>query len=190
MSSAPQVGSETSSTTARRGGRFVAAGLLCALVLAIDLLTKDWAWETLRRGRPIRVIRGFFHFEFAFNTGAAFGVLGEATWARWVFVAITLGAIAWVTTIAWRWRGRYAGLLASSTGLIVGGALGNLHDRLFRGMAMFGGTVRHGVVDFIVLFYWPKRRWPAFNVADIAVLLGMAGLLFVLWRARKPPEAS
>jgi signal peptidase II len=157
--------------------------------LAADLLSKQWAFDTLRRGRPVRLVRGVFHFEFAFNTGAAFGVLGDASWSRWLFVAVTLAALAWVTRLAWVWSERHGRALAISTGLMMGGALGNLYDRLFRELPMFGGTVVHGVVDFIVLFYWPKQRWPAFNIADVAVLFGMLGLLWVIWRVRKDMEA-
>ena len=61
--------------------------------------------------------------------------------------------------------------------LVMGGALGNLHDRLFR-MMETRGEMRHGVVDFIKVFYWPGKEWPTFNVADVALVVGV-GLLFV-----------
>lgn len=173
-----------------RGRRMLAVASIGATALAADLLTKQWAFDTLRRSRPVRPIRGVLHFEFAFNTGAAFGVLDEAPWSRWLFVTITVAALVWVGLLAWRWTDRHGRALAISVGLLMGGALGNLYDRLFRELPIFGGTVRHGVVDFIVLFYWPKKRWPAFNIADVAVLVGMAGLLWVIWRARKDAEAS
>lgn len=168
----------------------LAVASIAAVMLAADLLSKQWAFDTLRRGRPVRPIRGVLHFEFAFNTGAAFGVLNETPWSRWLFVAITIATLGWVGVLAWRWTGRDRRVVAVSVGMLMGGALGNLYDRLFRELPIFGGTVRHGVVDFIVLFYWPKKRWPAFNVADIAVLFGMTALLWVIWRARKQAETS
>ena len=58
-----------------------------------------------------------------------------------------------------------------------GGALGNLHDRIFRQMDV-RGELRHGVVDFIKVFYWPDKPWPTFNVADVALVVGV-GLLFI-----------
>jgi signal peptidase II len=66
-------------------------------------------------------------------------------------------------------------------GLVSAGALGNLHDRLFRTMEVVGG-VRHGVVDFIKIYYWPGKAWPTFNVADIALVVGVGLLLIYLSR--------
>lgn len=157
---------------------------VAATGLVVDLSTKAWAWETLRRHPPKRLIRGFFHLEFAFNTGAAFGFLRDANWSRWAFVAVTVAAVAYVLRLGWRWA--HGGVLAPvAVGLLVGGALGNLHDRLFREMLLFDRSVRHGVVDFLVIFYWPKHRWPAFNVADVLLLLGMVLLVWALWRVRE-----
>jgi signal peptidase II len=77
-----------------------------------------------------------------------------------------------------------------AVGLITGGALGNLHDRLLRSMLLFGQGERHGVVDFIVVFYWPARRWPAFNIADVVLLVGVGLFLLYLHRTRDLEETS
>jgi len=161
----------------------LAIASVAALGLAIDLATKAWAWEKLRHHLPKRLIKGLLHLEFAFNTGAAFGVLGETAWARLVFVAITVASVAYVLRLAWRWPlpGK---LVPIAMGMLVGGALGNLHDRLFRTQQTLDGE-RHGVVDFIVLFYWPKHRWPAFNIADALLLVGMGLFAIGLVRARR-----
>lgn len=161
----------------------LAIATVAAFGLAVDLATKAWAWEKLRRHLPKRLIKGVLHLEFAFNTGAAFGVLGEAAWARFVFVAITVASVAYVLRLAWKWPlpGK---LVPIAMGMLVGGALGNLHDRLFRTQQTLDGE-RHGVVDFIVIFYWPKHRWPAFNVADALLLVGMALFAIGLVRARR-----
>jgi signal peptidase II len=166
-----------------RTRRMLAIAIVAVTGLAIDLASKQWAWETLRRYRPKRIIKGVLHLELAFNTGAAFGVLGETSWARFVFVAITVASVAYVLRLGWRWPlpGK---LVPVAMGMLVGGALGNLHDRLLRTQQTIDG-VRHGVVDFIVIFYWPKHRWPAFNVADVLLLVGMVLFAIGLVRARK-----
>lgn len=161
----------------------IAIAIVAAIGLAIDLATKAWAWEHLRGHLPKRLIKGVLHLEYAFNTGAAFGVLGEASWARLVFVAITVLAVGYVLWLGWRWPAP-GKLVPLAMGMLVGGALGNLHDRLFRAHQTFDG-LRHGVVDFIVIFYWPKHRWPAFNVADALLLVGMGLFAIGLVRARR-----
>lgn len=169
--------------------RMLTIAAVTAVGLAADLLTKSWAWEVLRRRPPKRVLPGIFHFEFAFNTGSAFGFLRDASWSRWVFVSITIAAVLYVLQLGWRWTQRGV-LMPIALGLLVGGSLGNLHDRLFRSMRMFDRGVRHGVVDFLVVFYAPGKRWPAFNVADVLLVVGVVLLGVVLWRARPRPEAA
>ncbi|MBX5460544.1 MAG: lipoprotein signal peptidase [Steroidobacteraceae bacterium] len=102
------------------------------------------------------------------NTGAAFSMLATASgWQRWLFTALALGV--GVAIIIWlgRLKARTQGLLACSLALILGGALGNLIDRLWHGH----------VVDFIHV-HWGDAYFPAFNVADSAITVG-AGLLLL-----------
>jgi signal peptidase II len=151
------------------------------LGLAADLWTKAWAWETLRGKPPIRVIDRVFHLEFAFNTGSAFGMLRDYGWARAFFIIVTALAVTYMIRMALTLPRRYpSGFVA--VGLVLGGALGNLHDRIVRSMEVFGQGVRHGVVDFIVVFYWPGKRWPAFNIADAVLVAGV--LLFMIYLHR------
>lgn len=172
----------------RRSGRIIVALVVAAVALAVDLGSKAWAWDTLRvRGRR-KIIDGLLHFEFAFNTGSAFGFLRDAEWARTAFVIVTVAALAYMVRLAITMKpDQLTGFLA--VGLITGGALGNLHDRLTRSMLLFGEGERYGVVDFIVVFYWPGRRWPAFNVADVVLLAGVGLFLVYLYRTR-PPETE
>jgi signal peptidase II len=172
-----------------RSGRMILALVLAAVVLALDLQTKAWAWDTLRVEGRRKIIDGVLHFEFAFNTGSAFGMLRDASWARTAFVIVTIAALAYMVRLAFTMRTEsLSGFFA--VGLITGGALGNLHDRLLRSMLLFGQGERHGVVDFIVVFYWPARRWPAFNIADVVLLVGVGLFLLYLHRTRDLEEAS
>ncbi len=163
-------------------------GVIAALSLALDLITKAWAWHALRDGQIVRIIPRFLHFDFGFNTGAAFGLLREHDWARGLFIVVTMVALAYIvqlartlpTTSPW-------GFVA--LGFIVGGTLGNLLDRLFRTMDV-GGRTLHGVVDFIVVFYWPGHRWPAFNVADAALVVGVVVFLLYLRKHGDPVHVA
>ncbi len=142
---------------------------LSAAVIALDQLSKWWALASLQPpGLPHAVIPGFLNWTLAFNKGAAFSFLaGGSGWQRWLFVALALvisaALVAWLARIA-RAHWREALPLA----LIIGGALGNLVDRLHAAQ----------VTDFIQVYF---RQWsfPVFNVADSAITIG-ALLLLVL----------
>lgn len=149
--------------------------------LGLDLGSKAWAWQAVRIEGRKRIIDGLLHFEFAFNTGSAFGMLNDQSWARVFFIVVTVGALLYLTWLAVTLP-TVSRLPFTAIGLITSGALGNLHDRLFRTMLVFGQGERHGVVDFIVVFYWPKKRWPAFNLADVFLLVGVG--LFLIWLRR------
>lgn len=159
--------------------------VVVALTLALDLWTKSWAWETLRDGEPVELIEHVFYFKFGFNTGSAFSFLRDAEWSRLFFIGVTvlaLGYMAWLThKMPTR---RHYGFVA--VGLIAGGALGNLHDRFARQLEVHvdGELVtRYGVVDFLQFYYdWDGGNyWPIFNVADVALVVGV-GLLLIYIR--------
>ncbi|MCA9636520.1 MAG: signal peptidase II [Myxococcales bacterium] len=160
----------------KRAPRLILTGVVAALVLALDLGSKAWAWENLRFLPKRVMVEGFFQLEFAFNTGSAFGFLRSASWSRIFFIAITIAAVIYMVRLALTLPARFiSGYMAVA--LIIGGALGNLHDRFFR---LLGG--KHGVVDFLVFYYWPGKRWPAFNVADVALVAGV--ILFMIYLRR------
>lgn len=156
-------------------------GVVAAIALALDLGSKAWVWNNLLgpsgRPTPPRIfVEGFFQIEFAFNTGSAFGFLRNAEWSRLFFIVVTIAAVIYMTRLAMTLPARFvSGYIA--IGLIIGGALGNLHDRFFR---VFDG--KHGVVDFLVVYYWPGQRWPAFNIADAALVAGV--FLFLIYLRR------
>jgi signal peptidase II len=140
---------------------------VAAAVVAVDHLTKWWAQNELL-GRDIDLL-GSLRLHLTYNTGAAFS-LGS----RFAPV-IALFAVAVVVVLLGFGRGLRGTLPIVAVGAIVGGAIGNLLDRLLRdGSGFLGG----GVVDFIDL-----QWWPVFNVADIAITLGAIGLALTASRA-------
>jgi signal peptidase II len=152
--------------------------LVVAWVVA-DFLTKRWAEATLLPVPPIEVIGDWLRLRLVYNRGAAFGLhLGE--YSRWIFLTIAVIAIV---GISWRarapdWNERLRQIAA---GLVVGGAAGNLIDRIRGGQ---------GVVDFIDLGIG-ATRWPTFNVADMGVSCGAVALAISFWLedARRAREA-
>lgn len=141
-------------------------------VLVLDILTKAWIQDAFRFGERMPVIDGFFDLVHARNTGAAFGFLGEAGthWTIPFFVTITIFALAFLTHLVRRMPATMA-LLPLLLGAIGGGAIGNALDR-----------VRFGhVVDFLLL-YVGRWHWPAFNVADIGISVGVTLLIILSFR--------
>jgi signal peptidase II len=149
--------------------------VLSVLVIGLDQLTKLWALHALQPpGMPHPVIPGFLNWTLAFNTGAAFSFLAEGTgWQRWFFVvlavAISGALVVWLARTPRRdWR------TALPLAFIVGGALGNLVDRLHAAQ----------VTDFIQVYY---RQWsyPVFNVADCGITVGAVLLILFGLRSGK-----
>jgi signal peptidase II len=172
---------DSDDATPSRRARLLLAASVAALSLVIDLWSKAWAWEAVRNKPPIKVIDRLFHFEFGFNTGSAFGMLRDHGWARTFFIVVTSVAVVYMVRLALTMPRRHPSVFVA-VGLILGGALGNLHDRIFRVMEVYGQGPRHGVVDFIVVFYWPGKRWPAFNIADAVLVAGVALFMIYLHR--------
>lgn len=135
------------------------------VVLVLDQASKHAIEAAFDYGET-KVFTSFFNFTLAYNTGAAFSFLADAGgWQRWFF-----GVIAMVASILLIvWIGRVAAIKvreAFALAFILGGALGNLYDRIVLGH----------VVDFIVVHY-EDNYWPAFNLADSAITLGAAVLI-------------
>lgn len=143
---------------------------LAAVVVALDQLTKGWVVARLRLHERIDVLP-FFRLTHVRNTGAAFSFLAHAGgWQRWFLLGLAVATSCAILVWMWRLQG-HEGLKAAGLALILGGALGNCIDR-----ARFGY-----VIDFLDVFY-QRWHWPAFNVADAAITLGVALLLWVSWR--------
>lgn len=143
---------------------------LAVLVIALDLGTKALATALLTYGSPVPVMP-LFNLTLLHNTGAAFSFLAEAAgWQRWFFVALAL--IVSVVLVFWlKSLKRQETWTAIAIALILGGALGNVYDRVVHGY----------VVDFLH-FYWRDYHFPAFNLADTAITIGAAMMILDIFR--------
>lgn len=151
--------------------RLRGALVVAAVVVAVDQLTKHWAVNALQ-DRDIELV-GSLRLHLAFNTGMAFS---QGTGIGPVIGVVALLVIVGLLVSIGR---ATSPLYTPAVGLIIGGAVGNLADRLFRSPGWFRG----GVVDFIDL-----QWWPIFNVADIAVTSG--GVLLLLSTLRPQPGTA
>lgn len=153
--------------------------LIAVLIVFLDRVAKLAIARTISLHDSIQVIPGFFRLTHVENSGAAFGLFADSP-SEWKVAALVLfSLVALVIVSALLWRNSHS---MNSTGvglaLILGGALGNLWDRLVSGR----------VVDFL-LFYIGQYQWPAFNVADSAIVVG-AGLLVIEILFTKSPAPN
>jgi len=149
--------------------------LLTPLVLLLDQTSKLLVHRFFYPYQARQIIPGFLEFRLVFNRGLAFGLFSDqlGPYSTWIFLGITLIAFGIIVHLFFRTDHR-ALLLPSALSLVLAGALGNLIDRFRWGY----------VVDFINLYY---RRfvWPTFNVADIAITVGIILLLIDSFRPEK-----
>lgn len=151
-----------------RAGTVPATGTWLALALLLvlaDQLTKYLAVNLISPASPVPLLP-FLSLVLTYNTGAAFSFLADGSgWQRWFFVAIAVAAsilLVWMLN-----KHRRDVILCIGLTLILGGAVGNLIDRLVTG----------AVVDFVLL-YWRQYHWPAFNLADSCITVGAAILIW------------
>ena len=163
-------------------GRFGRLGWLwlTVLVLVIDLTSKVYFDNSLQMYQQIVVIPDLFSWTLAYNTGAAFSFLADsAGWQRWLFalIAVVVSAVL----VVWLKRlGRNDTWLAIALALILGGALGNLYDRIAYGH----------VVDFILVHWQNRWYFPAFNFADSAICVGAVMLALDMFKSKKTGEPA
>ena len=139
--------------------------LVASLVLVADQFTKWWMLVEVMKPPRVIPLAPFLNIVLVMNPGVSFGMLGSAPqWVGWVLVVFALAIVAALSI--WL-RGVTERLLAAGLGLVVGGAVGNVVDRV-----RFGA-----VVDFLD-FYLAGWHWPAFNLADSSIFLGVAILVF------------
>jgi signal peptidase II len=168
----PDIGQDEPGTPpvpARRGRPVALLAAAAVVVLIIDILTKQWAVAALTDRPPVKVLGGLIYLLLVRNSGAAFSL---GTGYTFVFPVITLAVVGWILWTARRLRSLPWAL---ALGLVLGGALGNFTDRLFRAP---GPMVGH-VVDFVSLLNRGGTGFPVFNMADSALCVGV-GLAVLL----------
>jgi signal peptidase II len=160
--------------------RYKLASLLAVAVVIADQATKLWVSATMEVWTGTPVIPGFFNLVHVLNRGAAWGFLSSESidWQRPLFIGITFVALGFIgymlktTPASDRW-------MTTGLGLIAGGAVGNLVDR-----------VRLGVVVDFLDFHIGQYHWPAFNVADCALTVGAGCIVISMFFNRGPAKAS
>lgn len=148
---------------------------LSILVIVLDLGSKALVRLYLDFNEPVSVIPGFFDLRLLYNYGAAFSFLADHSgWQRWLFAAIAMvvviGMIVWMMRMP---RNRYGQAIPAA--LVVGGAIGNLYDRILAGR----------VTDFLSFHWQNTYYYPAFNIADSAIVVGMLMLIWESLRSKK-----
>jgi signal peptidase II len=162
----------------KRGTRYVLLGFVAITTIVLDQVSKSYIMETMRLHESIPIVPGFFSLTYIRNPGAAFGILASSsTGFRLLFFAFTsIFALGLLGTIFFRLRvDDWVGQL--SIAAILGGAIGNLLDRLRLGE----------VIDFLDC-YIQNYHWPAFNVADAAISVGVFFLILHFALEKKEPE--
>lgn len=153
--------------------------LISAAVIVLDRLSKHRIETQFRAWDVVAVIPGFFQIVHTRNTGIAFGMFGEnGSAGQWVLIAFSIAVMALVVSLLWtacKPASREHWTLRAALGSVLGGAAGNLYDRV-----VFGS-----VTDFLD-FYWGPHHFPIFNLADSAITCGAGLLILHLWFLRGP----
>ena len=168
-------GADSAPTTASPTRKYVLFGVFAVVSILLDQWTKILARNTLRPlgpHNPKVVIEGFFKLRYSENPGVAFGMFQEMTGGRLVLTLMAVGAFALVIYYL-RKTDAHATRLHVALGLVGGGAIGNLIDRVAYGR----------VTDFIV-WHVKDHEWPAFNIADAALCIGVALMVIDMMKPR------
>lgn len=145
---------------------------LSIAVIVIDQLTKLWIDSSMTLHERLPLIENFFDLTLAYNPGAAFSFLADAGgWQRWFFTITS--SVVTIILIVWLMRlPTHEKITAIALALIIGGAVGNLIDRIAYGH----------VIDFLLVYY-QQWSWPAFNVADSAIFVGVVLMLLAMFHS-------
>ncbi len=154
--------------------------LIALLVIVLDRLAKLVVEQKIPLHDGIQIIPGFFRLTHLENRGAAFGLFADSPspWKIGVLVLFSVIALVVVSTLLWK-NSQTISITGVGLALILGGAVGNLWDRL---------TAGH-VTDFL-LFYIGRYQWPAFNVADSAIVVGATLLVYEIVFTKAPAESG
>ena len=160
--------------------RYRILAIISVVIIALDQATKLYVDANFRLHESMPVIRGFFNLTYVRNKGAAFGILADNAVRIPFFITVSIVAMLGILWYINRIRNDQK-LAVFSLSLVFAGACGNLIDRVRLGE----------VIDFLDVF-WQRYHWPAFNVADSAITVGVTLLLIDMWREdrKKSAEAS
>lgn len=176
LAALPILWRRTRATTSLPSGKRLTFWTATLFVLVLDIVTKYVAHTRLFEHQVLQVIGDWLRLTRLYNPGAAFG-LSLGPYSRWLFTALTIGALVVLANL-YRATAPGGRTRALAIGLVTGGALGNLVNRLWQS---------RGVVDWIDVGIG-EHRWPSFNVADIGVSVGAVLLVLVLWREDRASE--
>lgn len=153
--------------------------LIAGLIVLLDQLTKGLVAQKITLHDSIDVVPGLFRLTHVQNQGAAFGLFSDSPspWKADMLILFSLAALAVVSALLWK-NGNALNATAIALSLVFGGALGNLWDRVAHGQ----------VIDFLD-FYVGSHHWPAFNVADSAIVVGALLLLGEIFLAPQEEKA-
>ena len=148
--------------------------ILSGLIILFDWISKQWALSSLEYMQPVEVISGFWNWTLVHNRGAAFSFLASAGgWQQWLFSALAV-IISLVCVLMLKKADRRDWQTALPLALIIGGALGNLIDR-----------IRFGYVIDFVHWYYGSFHWPVFNLADSAISVAAVLLIVLSFKTEK-----
>jgi signal peptidase II len=150
--------------------RYQTLSIIASVILVLDQATKLYVDANFRLHETVPVIRNFFHLTYVRNKGAAFGILSDNAIRIPFFITVSIVAMLGIIWYIKRLKDDQK-LAVFSLSLIFSGALGNLIDRIRLGE----------VIDFLDVF-WQRHHWPAFNVADSAITIGVTLLFIEMWR--------
>jgi signal peptidase II len=145
--------------------------VVAVVILVLDQLTKWWIVGTVMDPPQAVEVTPFFNLVMVWNRGITFGMFGDAYWGRWAFAALALVIVA--VLISWLAR-TFHRTTAFALGLVIGGAIGNVIDR-----------IRWGAVADFLDFHLGGWHWPAFNLADSAIVVGVGLLILEALFSRK-----
>jgi len=153
--------------------RYRTLSIIASVVLILDQATKLYVDANFRLHETVPVIRDFFHLTYVRNKGAAFGILADNAVRIPFFITVSIIAMLGILWYIKRIKDEQK-LAIYSLSLVFSGALGNLIDRIRLGE----------VIDFLDVF-WQRHHWPAFNVADSAITVGVTLLFIEMWREER-----
>jgi signal peptidase II len=153
--------------------------IIAGLIVLCDRMTKWLVSQKIALSDSVDVIPGVFRLTHVQNQGAAFGLFADypSEWKAAMLIMFSLAALAVVSALLWK-NGKALNTTAIALSLVFGGALGNLWDRIVSGR----------VIDFLD-FYFGSHHWPAFNIADSAIVVGALLLLSEIFLAPQEEKA-